>query len=123
MKKQKILIVILIQLNLVVLLLNLYAKDSNIYICYDFDEYGKYSAAARLTLDDDKYVSEYIRYFSKYNKNNFKETLSYSTKFYKQEKEVINNRIYISNTNGIDDKTTIYSLLENYPNYTCIMRK
>ena len=124
MKQIKYLIVILVQLNLLYLILNLFSStSSNTYLCYELDENNNNSASYRLKLDDNNYIEEYIKYFSKYNKNNFKETLSYSTKFYKQDNKVINNRIYISNTNRIDDKTTIYSLLENYPNYTCIMKK
>ncbi len=124
MKTLKYIIVILVQLNLVFLILNIYSTPgTNIYLCYDLDDNNNISASSRLKLDENNYIEEYIKYNPKYYKNNFKETLSYSTKFYKQDKKTINNRFYISNENEVEDKTTIYQLLEKNPNSRCILTK
>ena len=124
MKQIKYLIVILVQLNLLYLILNLFSStSSNTYLCYELDENNNNSASYRLKLDDNNYIEEYIKYFSKYNKNNFKETLSYSTKFYKQDNKVINNRIYLSNNNNFGEKDTIYQITAKFPNSRCILTK
>lgn len=124
MKKIKYLIVILVQLNLLYLILNLFTSNStNTYLCYELDEYNNNSASYRLKLDENNYIEEYIKYFSRYNKNNFKETLSYSTKFYKQDNKVINNRIYLSNNNNFGEKDTIYQITAKFPNSRCILTK
>ena len=124
MKVTKYLIVILVQLNLIFLILNIYSTtESNKYLCYELDENNNISASSRLMLDENNYLEEYIKYYPKYYKKNFKETLSYSTKFYKQDKKVINNRVYISKKNDIEDETTIYQLLEKNPNSRCILLK
>ncbi len=124
MKKIKYLIVILVQLNLLYLILNLFTSNStNTYLCYELDENNNNSASYRLKLDENNYIEEYIKYFSRYNKNNFKETLSYSTKFYKQDNKVINNRIYLSNNNNFGEKDTIYQITAKFPNSRCILTK
>ena len=124
MKQIKYLIVILVQLNLLYLILNLFSStSSNTYLCYELDENNNNSASYRIKLDDNNYIEEYIKYFSKYNKNNFKETLSYSTKFYKQDNKVINNRIYLSNNNNFGEKDTIYQITAKFPNSRCILLK
>ncbi|MBE6159313.1 MAG: hypothetical protein E7159_05770 [Firmicutes bacterium] len=124
MKQIKYLIVILVQLNLLYLILNLFSStSSNTYLCYELDENNNNSASYRLKLDDNNYIEEYIKYFPRYNKNNFKETLSYSTKFYKQDDKVINNRIYLSNNNNFGEKDTIYQITSKFPNSRCILTK
>ncbi len=124
MKKIKYLIVILVQLNLLYLILNLFTSNStNTYLCYELDENNNNSASYRLKLDENNYIEEYIKYFSRYNKNNFKETLSYSTKFYKQDNKIINNRIYLSNNNNFGEKDTIYQITAKFPNSRCILTK
>jgi ABC-type dipeptide/oligopeptide/nickel transport system permease component len=124
MKTIKYLIVILIQLNLIFLILNIYSNNnSSTYLCYEIDEYNNNSASYKIKLDDNNFIEEYIKYFPRYNRNNFKETLSYSTKFYKQDKKVINNRIYLSNNNNFGEKDTIFQITAKFPNSRCILVK
>lgn len=124
MKKIKYLLVILVQLNLLYLILNIYSSTSvDTYLCYELDEYNNNSASFKLKLDNNNYLEEYIKYFPRYEKNNFKETLSYTTNFYKQDKKVINNRTYLSNNNNVGEKDTIYQITAKFPNSRCILVK
>ena len=124
MKKIKYLLVILIQLNLLYLILNIYSSTSvDTYLCYELDEFNNNSASFKLKLDNNNYLEEYIKYFPRYEKNNFKETLSYTTNFYKQDKKVINNRTYLSNNNNVGEKDTIYQITAKVPNSRCVRVK
>ena len=122
MKKLNIIIVLLIQLNLVFLILNIF-KDNNYndkeLLC--FSKNDNEVAIVKIDLDDDYYVSSLTTYFGMLNKRNFKETLVYNTDFYKKDEyiNVINNKLYFTNTNEYKDKLYLYEILEKYSDYRC----
>ena len=122
MKKLNIIIVLLIQLNLVFLILNIF-KNNNYndkeLLC--FSKNDNEVAIVKIDLDDDYYVSSLTTYFGMLNKRNFKETLVYSTDFYKKDgySKVINNKLYFTNTNEYKDKLYLYDILEKYSDYRC----
>ena len=126
MKKLNVIIVILLQLNLLFLILNVFKSqeyNQRELMCYSrHDEAVK---IVRMSVLDEGLVDETTEYYYMYKNENFKESLKYTTKFYTDDysKEFINAPSYFLVTDEKKEDVYVYNLMQQYKDYKCTYKE